>query len=89
MTSGEPDEELDKEPTTSADPYKTLGLSASKHQKSINRFETPAQEHKNQNEASRERSEPKKLAPKVSLSNKSSKPNFMMNKKIADLPVRD
>ena len=57
LTAGEPDEELE-EPPNSADPYKTLGLSASKHQKSINRFETPAQVHKN--ETSRERSEPKK-----------------------------
>lgn len=84
MTSGEPDEEHDQAPKSS-DPYKTLGLSASKHQQSIssNRFETPAHDNKNQVEA------PKKAEPKVSAYNKGSKPNFMMNKKIGEMPMRD
>ena len=88
LTGVEPDEEIDQ-PIASTSPYKSLGISASKQQKSISRFETPAQDNKNQNSTSRERSEPKKLAPKISANNKGSKPNFMMSKKIGEMPMRD
>ena len=87
LTSNEPDEEQDKP----VDPYKNLGLSASKHQQqNSNRFETPATEQKKDDPPTIQISVQKPaLIKSTAPKNNFNKPSFMMNKKIAEMPKRD